>query len=149
MFSPRPLFPTLHDFLSVPRSLRASHLKAHPWNQSLLYHSSFSEQPADKLENSTSTHTQSFEKEKKFLQSCRICLCSHRSSEVGWMCTTGFWEMKLFGINERWPLLIKAVLSLCHDMFTLLDAAQVGRIFAHHSYVGFFCVFQSSWIFWQ
>lgn len=149
MFSLHSLSPTLQDFQSVPRSLRASHLKTRPWNQSLLHHSSFSEQPDDKLENSTSAHTQNFEKEIKFLQSCRICLCSHRSSEVGWMCTTGFWKTKLFGINERWPVLIKAVLSLCHDMFTLLDAAQVGRIFAHHSYVGFFCVFQSSWIFWQ
>lgn len=55
--------PTLQDFLSVPHSLLASHLKTHPWNQSLLYHSSFSEQPADKLENSTSTHTQALEKE--------------------------------------------------------------------------------------
>lgn len=90
-----------------------------------------------------------FWKRSKFLQSCRTCLCSHRSSKVGWMCTTGFWKMKRFGRNERWPALIKAVLSLCHDVFTLLDAAQVGRIFAHHSYVGFFCVFQSSWIFWQ
>lgn len=84
-----------------------------------------------------------FWKRNKFLQSCGICLCSHRSSKVGWMCTTGFWKMKRFGRNEWWPALIKAVLSLCHDMFTLLDAAQVGRIFAHRSYVGFFCVFQS------
>lgn len=33
-----------------------------------------------------------FWKRSKFLQSCRTCLCSHRSSKVGWMCTTGFWK---------------------------------------------------------
>lgn len=91
-----------------------------------------------------------FGERNKSLQSCGICPCSsHRSSEVGWMCTTGIWKMKLFGINEWWPALIKAVLSLCHDMFTSLHAAQAGRIFAPHSYVGFFWVFQSLWIFWQ
>lgn len=90
-----------------------------------------------------------FGERNKFLQSCGICLCSQSSSRVGWMRTTGLWKSKRFGINERWPVLIKAVLSLCHGMFTLLDAAQAARIFAHHSYVGFCCVFQLPWIFWQ
>lgn len=99
------------------------------WNQSLLF---FRTACWQTWKQHLNPHPE-FWKRKKFSQ-----ICSHRSSEVGWMCTTGFWKMKLFGINERWPALIKAVLCLCHDMFTLLDAAQVGRIFAHHSYVGFF-----------
>jgi len=43
-------------------------------------------------------------------------------------------------------MLIK-VLSLYHDVFTLLDAAQVGRILSPLTYVRIFCTFQSSYQF--
>lgn len=64
---------------------------------------------------------------RNFLQGCRTCLCSPDIIRGG---KSRFWTMKRFGKSKQWPVLIKVVLSFCHDIFTFLDTAQISRIFS-------------------